>query len=188
MLLAMNETRRGRGETINEINSDGLRTLVKTWSSGGFQQTDNITSSSSTVEMKLNEEGYLVAGTVPDRMTWREKLKIMAEVRAEKMIAKRKLKALKEAAKVNVDYRPVMSAIINDYLFRCPRYATNHHIIVSSTMISNTYLHIKFLLAGILLSYLRETEHNESNMKITFTFTVLVCQLIFLVIKNVGER
>ena len=188
MLLAMNETRRGRGETINEINSDGLRTLVKTWSSGGFQQTDNITSSSSTVEMKLNEEGYLVAGTVPDRMTWREKLKIMAEVRAEKMIAKRKLKALKEAAKVNVDYRPVMSAIINDYLFRCPRYAINHHIIVSSTMISNTYLHIKFLLAGILLSYLRETEHNESNMKITFTFTVLVCQLIFLAIKNVGER
>lgn len=29
-------------------------------------------------------------------------------------------KLLKEAAKVAVDYRPVMSQIIDDYLFRCP--------------------------------------------------------------------
>lgn len=38
----------------------------------------------------------------------------------ERRIAKRKAKALKEAAKVVVDYRPVMSTIIDDYLFRCP--------------------------------------------------------------------
>ena len=31
-----------------------------------------------------------------------------------------KERALREAAKVEVDYRPVLSKIIDDYLFRCP--------------------------------------------------------------------
>jgi hypothetical protein len=43
-------------------------------------------------------------------------------------LAKRKAKekALKEAAKVAIDYRPVMSRIINDYLFRCPSWHYAH--------------------------------------------------------------
>lgn len=43
-----------------------------------------------------------------------------ATQRELKREAKQKEKRLKEAAKVNVDYRPVMSRIIDDYLFRCP--------------------------------------------------------------------
>jgi carboxylesterase type B len=39
---------------------------------------------------------------------------------------KAKEKALKEAAKVAIDYRPVMSRIINDYLFRCPSWHYAH--------------------------------------------------------------
>lgn len=49
-----------------------------------------------------------------------EKAALRAQQRLEKRIARRKAKALKEAAKVVVDYRPVMSRIIDDYLFRCP--------------------------------------------------------------------
>ncbi len=40
--------------------------------------------------------------------------------REQKRKEKKRAKLLKEAAKVVVDYRPVMSQIIDDYLFRCP--------------------------------------------------------------------
>jgi len=39
---------------------------------------------------------------------------------------RRKERVLKEAAKVAVDYRPVMSRIIDDYLFRCPSWHFAH--------------------------------------------------------------
>lgn len=119
-LLAKNETKR-RGESKEILNSDGLKTLFNTWSTGGFIQRDTANSSSADENIAINEEGYVLPRVEPTRMTWREKLLIMVQAREEKLIAKRKMRALKEAAKVNVDYRPVMSAIINDYLFRCPR-------------------------------------------------------------------
>lgn len=122
MLLTMNETRRGRGENIDVVKSDGLRTLVKTWSTGGFMPKNYVNGSGSDQESTISEEGYVIPRTEPTRPTWRERLKSMMEAREEKLLEKKKMKALKEAAKVNVDYRPVMSAIINDYLFRCPRY------------------------------------------------------------------
>ena len=46
--------------------------------------------------------------------------------RIEQAKQKAKEKALKEAAKVAIDYRPVMSRIINDYLFRCPSWHYAH--------------------------------------------------------------
>ena len=53
-----------------------------------------------------------------------------AEFRRQQRLAnlkkKAKEKALKGAAKVSVDYRPVMSRIINDYLFRCPSWHYAH--------------------------------------------------------------
>jgi hypothetical protein len=123
MLLAMNETRRGRGENIDVVKSDGLRTLVKTWSTGGFMPTNYVNGSSdSDQESAISKTGYVIPRTEPTRPTWRERFKAMIQAREEKLLAKRKMKALKEAAKVNVDYRPVMSAIISDYLFKCPRY------------------------------------------------------------------
>ena len=53
-----------------------------------------------------------------------------AESRKQQRLAnlkrKAKEKALKGAARVSVDYRPVMSRIINDYLFRCPSWHYAH--------------------------------------------------------------
>jgi len=49
-----------------------------------------------------------------------ERASLKYELRVKRRIEKLKSKALKEAAKVVVDYRPVMSTIIDDYLFRCP--------------------------------------------------------------------
>jgi carboxylesterase type B len=49
-------------------------------------------------------------------------------LRDERRKARIKEKALKEAAKVVVDYRPVMSRIIDDYLFRCPTWALAQHL------------------------------------------------------------
>jgi carboxylesterase type B len=46
--------------------------------------------------------------------------------RLELLKQKAKERALKEAAKVVVDYRPVMSRIITDYLFRCPSWHYAH--------------------------------------------------------------
>jgi hypothetical protein len=51
-----------------------------------------------------------------------------AQIREEKRRQRRKLQALKQAAKVVVDYRPVMSRIIDDYLFRCPSWHYAHTI------------------------------------------------------------
>ena len=119
MLLAMNETKRGRADDIDIVTSDGLRTLMKTWSTGGFipKNNGNVTAD----EIEVGAGGYVFPPTEPTRVTLRERWVMMARAREEKRLAHRKLRALKEAAKVNVDYRPVMSAIINDYLFRCPR-------------------------------------------------------------------
>ena len=47
-----------------------------------------------------------------------QELKKMKKEKQKK--ERRRNKLLKEAAKVVVDYRPVMSQIIDDYLFRCP--------------------------------------------------------------------
>lgn len=50
-------------------------------------------------------------------MTKQELKRISKE---KKQKERKRNKLLKEAAKVVVDYRPVMSQIIDDYLFRCP--------------------------------------------------------------------
>jgi carboxylesterase type B len=56
--------------------------------------------------------------------------------------ARAKEKALKEAAKVVVDYRPVMSRIINDYLFRCPSWhyadALSRNRVQNNTVLDDT--------------------------------------------------
>lgn len=119
MLLAMNETKRGRADDVDILTSDGLKTLMKTWSTGGFMSKND--QNISRYESKIGEDGYAFPPAEPTRITLRDRWIMMARAREEKRLVKRKLRALKEAAKVNVDYRPVMSAIINDYLFRCPR-------------------------------------------------------------------
>jgi len=120
MLLTMNATRRGRGDNVDIVRSEGLETLVKTWSSGGFMNNRNNANFTAydQSEISVEDDGYV--HTRPTKASWRERFANFANKREEKYLARLKQKALKEAAKVNVDYRPVMSAIINDYLFRCP--------------------------------------------------------------------
>jgi len=110
MLLAMNKTRRTRNEDMDIIGKDGIHTLVKTWSTGGSSDSEN--------NLATAEEGQ--SALKRNRMTLRQRFIEMAKKREVKRIIGMKQRALKEAAKVVVDYRPVMSAIINDYLFRCP--------------------------------------------------------------------
>eukprot|EP00536_Pseudo-nitzschia_multiseries_P012506 jgi/Psemu1/68339/estExt_Genemark1.C_4810037 len=52
---------------------------------------------------------------------------------------KAKEKALKKAAKVSIDYRPVMSRIINDYLFRCPSWHYAHLLSLQRVKKSSKY-------------------------------------------------
>ncbi|KAG7371214.1 carboxylesterase [Nitzschia inconspicua] len=55
-----------------------------------------------------------------------EEIEIRRLQREELAKQKAKEKALREAAKVAIDYRPVMARIINDYLFRCPSWHFAH--------------------------------------------------------------
>lgn len=55
-----------------------------------------------------------------------EEIESRKQQRLANLQKKAKEKALKGAAKVSVDYRPVMSRIINDYLFRCPSWHYAH--------------------------------------------------------------
>lgn len=108
ILLAMNKTRT-RNNDINVVGSEGIQTLVKTWSTGGgFMDEYNTTT----------QRGLSMIGR--QSMALRDKLIEFAKAREERRILRMKEKALKEAKKVVLDYRPVMSAIIGDYLFRCP--------------------------------------------------------------------
>jgi hypothetical protein len=119
MLLAMNHSR--KKEKVEIMSREGLRALVNTWSGlgfsgGGSYKVDNTTSIISSAADKVSK---LV---LPGISAWSERWKNWTESREEKRLQQMKDKALRDAAKVVVDFRPVMSAIINDYLFRCPRY------------------------------------------------------------------
>ena len=183
ILLAMNSS---RGTMRSE---DGIKTLIKTWSSGGGQEpSENTDETQSTdnggkhwyehmpwqgsntdtekkksspkdvfdrnvQEQKKEAEGEVDSlgvdhskASMPAMHRVRYILnlaktrvpfvgerdpEIAAEKAAEKQLkkqAKAKAKALKEAAKVVVDYRPVMSLIIDDYLFRCPSWHYAHKV------------------------------------------------------------
>ena len=107
LLLELNSTQR----------STNVEALVQTWSRGGAQTDGNVTLPSTPWHSRLwpfgrNETEEAIA----DRIRRRE----------ERRITRVKEKALKEAAKVVVDYRPVMSRIIDDYLFRCPAWHYAH--------------------------------------------------------------
>ena len=112
-LLAMNATRKA------QRRYDEAQALVNTWSRGGG--IINFTRHQIQTVSKL----------MPNQLDPKEAAEEAAErarVREEKRIQRRKAKALKQAAKVVVDYRPVMSRIIDDYLFRCPTWNYAHTI------------------------------------------------------------
>jgi carboxylesterase type B len=114
MLLAMNATRKSALTNKRQ----GVEALVNTWSTGGAQYEANSPSWRNRVWpfSKLEEDEEARVQRIADKVRQRE----------ERRLARKKAKALKEAAKVVVDYRPVMSRIIDDYLFRCPTWHYAH--------------------------------------------------------------
>ena len=116
MLKAMNQTKSRDQDTVG---SQGLKDLVETWSRGGYSEIvdGNMNSSFTQMRPSSGETSFFRKNLI-----WRPRKRwiTMAKAREERRLERMKARALKEAAKVVVDYRPVMSAIINDYLFRCP--------------------------------------------------------------------
>jgi len=90
--------------------------------------------------------------------------KIAAERAVERQLkreAKAKEKALKEAAKVVVDYRPVMSRIIDDYLFRCPSWHYAHK--VSRNRVQNSESRSQFTSDIMDVDYSDPMKKGSSN-------------------------
>jgi hypothetical protein len=141
----------GGGGKENVISYDSVERLVKTWASGGAMglvendgddddddgdDGDGIESTNATNkrswwwrQLPSLFMNTTAASTTPEENAERaakiaQKLQLREEKRKERLRAK----ALKEAAKVVVDYRPVMSRIITDYLFRCPSWHYAHII------------------------------------------------------------
>ena len=125
LLLAMNHSR--KKEKLEIMSREGLRALVNTWSGLGFTGGGNATSNILSV----------ASHAIPKMSTWAERWKNWTVSREEIRLKQVKEKALREAAKVDKDFRPVMSAIINDYLFRCPRYVVTWISMITFIMVNN---------------------------------------------------
>lgn len=90
-----------------------LKTTTLTRGGGFGNQT-------SAEEANTNWMQRMFASRDPAEVEQRRQLRLAHQKK------KAKEKALKGAAKVSLDYRPVMSRIINDYLFRCPSWHYAH--------------------------------------------------------------
>jgi len=127
MLLEMNNTKTKRRDK-NVISSDTIKSLLNTWGSGGYRggNIDRNRNFTYSKALSLVNEQISNFSFESMKVSWAERLKRLKEGMEEKRNARIKAKSLKEAAKVVVDYRPVMSSIINDYLFRCPSWSFAH--------------------------------------------------------------
>ena len=132
LLLEMNSTK---------VKPTAMQNLVESWTRGGaFEFDEDEEEADNTV---YDTEGLdLTEKTLP-HWFWpfgsnltkeeRDALRIqkrnhIRRLKEEKRQAKAKARALREAGKVVVDYRPVMSRIIDDYLFRCPAWHLAHSL------------------------------------------------------------
>jgi carboxylesterase type B len=140
MLMEMNSTR---------VKGSSVQSLVETWSRGGatfddepMEDADESANGSpgqqqsfwkrmlpfgSNTTMEMTEAFWNRMQPFSSNLTKEERDALRIQERStnrrlkeEKRQARAKARALREAAKVVVDYRPVMSRIIDDYLFRCP--------------------------------------------------------------------
>jgi carboxylesterase type B len=115
-LLAMNATRKA---AMNNRYQGGIEALVNTWSTGGAQD-------GNTNETSWRNRIWPFSNRPEDEEARLVRIAEKVRLREERKAAKKRARALKEAAKVVVDYRPVMSRIIDDYLFRCPSWHYAH--------------------------------------------------------------
>jgi carboxylesterase type B len=113
MLLDMNVS-----STDDVTDRPGIEEFVATWSRGGSIVSD-LGNSSRTFFSRL--------WPFPSNSTSLSDEE-RSRIRDERRKVRAKEKALREAAKVVVDYRPVMSRIIDDYLFRCPAWHFAHKV------------------------------------------------------------
>ena len=113
MLLEMNSSQ------AEATDGNGIAALVESWSRGGSFEFRNTTGSHVPWQERLWPfKRNMTAEAVTERQLLRE----------DRRKRRAKERALKEAAKVDVDYRPVMSRIIDDYLFRCPSWHLAHEL------------------------------------------------------------
>lgn len=117
MLLAMNATRKA---ALNN-KKQGVQALVNTWSTGGAQDDQSLVNGTT-----WRNRMWPFSHRGEDEEARIQRIANKVRQREERRLARKKAKALKEAAKVVVDYRPVMSRIIDDYLFRCPTWHYAH--------------------------------------------------------------
>ncbi|KAL7581155.1 hypothetical protein ACA910_005947 [Epithemia clementina (nom. ined.)] len=135
MLLAMNSNNKG-GST---------HSLFPGANRGGADNNNQEEDNSDTTNAAWVEAGARLRFSWLDRFLWfgqnltnEEKAKRdmqrqnlvdeKVRLREQRKKEKAKARALKRAARVVVDYRPVMSRIIDDYLFRCPAWHLAHSI------------------------------------------------------------
>ncbi|CAJ1932366.1 unnamed protein product [Cylindrotheca closterium] len=109
------------------VSDETVEKLVKTFNAGGAQEVENPEESVKETVVEeigaLDEEQSNSWFNNPFRSD-PEKQELKKRLKEERM----KQRALKDAAKVKIDYRPVMSRIINDYLFRCSSWHYAHLI------------------------------------------------------------
>ena len=108
------------------VTPETVEKLVKTFNAGGSQASggEEDTEEDIDEETEIDSQGQTSSWWKNPFRADPEKEEAKKRQRDERM----KQRALKEAAKVVIDYRPVMSRIINDYLFRCPSWHYAHLI------------------------------------------------------------
>ena len=137
MLVALNASRQKNQEQL--VDPETVERLFQTLSSGGhFGFGDDQPSRQELTESNTSNSVTAAATSWDPRHLWPfSKQKLSESERAQKIAHKRaereekrkqreRERLLKQAAKVVVDYRPVMSRIITDYLFRCPSWHFAH--------------------------------------------------------------
>jgi hypothetical protein len=121
----------GSGDNVGVDSSSSSSSNMDTMNNLPEDHTNTTTNDSNNSIDKSNNNwlqylwpfrgNNMTGEELMDKATQRaEQMSHKRTMREERRKARTKEKALKEAAKVVVDYRPVMSRIMDDYLFRCP--------------------------------------------------------------------
>lgn len=124
LLLTMNATRKAN---VKENQTKGVQALINAWATGGAQDDYDFSAQDLNNTRSWTQRLWPFGKSVDEAgLTREERLELRIQQREERRLKRKRAKALKEAAKVVVDYRPVMSRIIDDYLFRCPTWHYAH--------------------------------------------------------------
>lgn len=124
-LLDLNSSRSASSMSPQQRKA-GVEALFETWSRGGAIVEDGTKNETQRQQTEQAPWHQRLLSFGRGRNASDEKALERARLREIRRKEREKQNALKEAAKVVVDYRPVMSRIIDDYLFRCPTWHLAH--------------------------------------------------------------